>query len=91
MIVVSPVAIDPATPEEVLDHFKNMGAPFALHNYESRLALPAQRHLLISLDCATEAAFTVDEADDPLLESWPFLLIVRTRWIFTNHLSNPIK
>ena len=27
----------------------------------------------------------VDEADDPLVESWPFLLIDRTSRIFTVH------
>ena len=34
---------------------------------------------------AAETTFTVDEADDPLLDPWPFLLIVRTRRILTNH------
>ena len=32
-----------------------------------------------------KAAFTVDEADDPLLDTWPFLLIVRTGRIVTAH------
>ena len=37
------------------------------------------------MDRQTEAAFAVDEADDPLLDSWPFLLIARTGRIFTGH------
>jgi hypothetical protein len=36
-------------------------------------------------DRNAEAALAVDEADDPLLETWPFLLIVRTGRIFTSH------
>jgi hypothetical protein len=34
-----------------------------------------------------KAALAVDEADDPLLEPWPFLLIDRTGRIFTAHLT----
>jgi len=32
-----------------------------------------------------EAAVAVGEADDPLRETWPFLLIVRTGRIVTAH------
>jgi len=35
-----------------------------------------------------EATFTVDKADDPLRETWPFLLIVRTGRIVTAHVPN---
>jgi hypothetical protein len=35
--------------------------------------------------------YTVDEADGPLLDTWPFLLIVRTGRIFTAHATNPMK
>jgi hypothetical protein len=33
-----------------------------------------------------KAAFTVDEADNPLLNTWPFLLIARTGRIVTAHI-----
>ena len=39
----------------------------------------------------TETAFTVDEADDPSLESWPFLLIARTRRIVTGHVITILR
>jgi hypothetical protein len=59
-------------------------------NYgEPRLNLPSQRHLSISLDRTAQATFTVDEADDPLLYSWPFLLIVRTGHFFTAQAAPP--
>ena len=32
-----------------------------------------------------ERNFAVDEADDPLLEPWPFLLIARTGRVVTGH------
>jgi hypothetical protein len=34
-----------------------------------------------------ETAFAVGEPDDPLLNPWPFLLIVRTERIFTVHVT----
>ena len=34
--------------------------------------------------------FTVDKADNPLRETWPFLLIVRTGWIFTAHVRTTL-
>jgi len=40
---------------------------------------------LVPLDGTAKAALAVDEADDPLLDSWPFLLIARTRRIVTGH------
>jgi hypothetical protein len=36
-----------------------------------------------------EAAFAIDEADDPLLDTWPFLLIARTGRIVTAHVVDP--
>src|SRR5437870_1014464 len=49
------------------------------------LDLPAESAHLVSHHRDRKATFTVDEADDPLLNTWPFLLIVRTGWIFTEH------
>jgi hypothetical protein len=46
---------------------------------------------LIALNGATEAPFSVDEADDPLLYSWPFLLIARTdRFVTAAHVTQLI-
>ena len=49
------------------------------------LDLPAEPATRVPHHRDREAAFTVDEADDPLLNTWPFLLIVRTGWIVTDH------
>jgi hypothetical protein len=32
-----------------------------------------------------DGMISIDKADDPLRETWPFLLIVRTGRIFTSH------
>ena len=49
------------------------------------LHLPAEPARTIADHRNGEATFSVGEADDPLLYSWPFLLIVRTERIFTAH------
>ena len=85
VIVVSSIAIDLAASEEVLDQFQNMDTALALNDNKLGLHLPTTTHPAIPLDGAAETALTVDEADDPLLEFWPFLLIARTRRIVTNH------
>jgi hypothetical protein len=85
MVIVPPVAIDFPAAEIVPDEIKDIRTLLSLHDREDWLQLPSQLHLPIPLDWTTEAAFTVDEADDPLLDSWPFLLISRTRRIVTVH------
>jgi hypothetical protein len=60
-------------------------APLSLNHREGWLDLPTKPRGLIPEDRNTEATFAVDEADDPLRETWPFLLIVRTGRIFTSH------
>ena len=62
-------------------------APLSLNHREGWLDLPTKPRGLIPEDRNTEATFAVDEADDPLRETWPFLLIVRTGRIFTFHVS----
>ncbi len=47
------------------------------------LDLPAEPKPGVLHDTHRKASFAVGEPDDPLLESWPFLLIVRTGWVFT--------
>jgi hypothetical protein len=88
VIVPSTVSVDLSAPEEVPQLIKDMGASLSLNHDETRLNLPPKSHLLTRVDRTTEAAFTIDEADDPLLESWPFLLIARTRRIVTDHVPH---
>ena len=49
------------------------------------LDLPAEPTPGVAHHRDREAPFAVDEADSPLLDAWPFLLIVRTERIFTAH------
>ena len=85
VIVSSAIAVHRATPEEVSDQVQHVCTTFALHDCESRLHHPPDPHARIAMDRKAEAALAVYEADDPLLESWPFLLIARTGRIVTSH------
>ena len=67
---------------------KDLNTSCSLNDYEIRLNLPTDLVRLVPEDGDTEAAFSVDEADDPLLDTWSFLLIVRTGRIFTAHVFN---
>jgi hypothetical protein len=91
MVVVPTVAIDPSASEEIAEYLQRSDAPCTFYNRKSRLTLPSQRHLSIPLDRTAETAFPVDEADDPLLDSWPFLLIVRSSHFVTAHDTNPME
>ena len=66
---------------------QRIDAPLSLNHREGRLDLPTKPRGLVPEDRNTEATFAVDEADDPLRETWPFLLIVRTERIVTFHVS----
>jgi hypothetical protein len=83
VVVMSPIDEDVTASEELLHIMQNMHTPRSLYDYEDRLYLPAESVRGIAIERHAEAAFTVNETDDPLLESWPFLLIVRTRHVFT--------
>jgi hypothetical protein len=72
-------------PEEPLQEVMYLCAFHSLNYRESRLNLPAEPTRPILKDRNAEAAFAVDEADDPLRKIWPFLLIVRTNRIITIH------
>ena len=91
VIVVTSVAADVAASEEPLQLVQNLHAPRSLHHAEVRLYLPTEPTAVVPEDRNAEAAFAVDEADDPLLESWPFLLIGRTDRIVTVHVTDPTK
>ncbi len=85
VVIVPGVAIDTSALEELSYELEGRNTSLSLHDYEPRLHLPSAGHAFVPLDWTAETTFTVDEADDPLLESWPFLLIVRTERIFTAH------
>jgi hypothetical protein len=78
MIIVASVTADMAAFEVLLQFMQHVHAPGSLNHTEVRLNLPTETTALVPEDRNTEAAFAVDEADDPLLEPWPFLLIART-------------
>ena len=85
MIVPPAVSADSAAPEEPLQEVQDLFALLPLNHRERGLHLPTQSTRSIPEDRNAEAAFAVDKADDPLRDSWPFLLIVRTGRIFTAH------
>ncbi len=85
VIVVSPVEDNTSAAEEPLQLLQNLQAPRSLNHREGRLHLPADPARMVPEDRNAEATLAVDEADDPLLETWPFLLIARTRRILTCH------
>jgi hypothetical protein len=85
MVIVPSVQIQAATTEVLPDELQCMHASRSLNNSETWLHLPSDLVRRISIDRNAEATFTVDEADDPLLDPWPFLLIARTGRIFTAH------
>jgi hypothetical protein len=64
---------------------QDIDAPLSLDHDEARLDLPTQLRGVVPKERNTEATFAVDKADDPLRETWPFLLIVRTERIITLH------
>jgi hypothetical protein len=90
VVVVPSVSVDATAPKEVVDQFQTFDAALSLDDCEHRLQLPSDPHHAVALNRTTEAAFTVDEADDPLLDPWPFLLIARTGRIFTAHASTVV-
>jgi hypothetical protein len=89
VVVVAAIAADTPTSEEQLQLVQYLHRPLALNHRELRLDLPAEATRGVPEDRNAEAALAVDEADDPLLESWPFLLIGRTERIVTAHCTPP--
>jgi hypothetical protein len=91
VIVVSDISSDVTASKELLHSMQHIDAPLTLDDHEDRLGLPTDLACSISVHWNTEAALAVDEADDPLLESWPFLLIGRTGRIVTAHRPTPYE
>jgi hypothetical protein len=91
VVIVTSVAADVTAFEEPLQLVQYVHAPRSLDHAEVGLNLPAETTTVVPEDRNTEAAFAVDKADDPLLETWPFLLIGRTGRIVTAHPAHPRK
>ena len=85
MVVMSAILDDPSAAEEAHEELQSRAGRRRLGHRELVLDLPAESASRVAHHGDRETAFTVDEADDPLLESWPFLLIVRTGRILTVH------
>jgi len=85
VIVVSPIDANATASKELLQLMQNVHTPLSLDHREGWLCLPTDSVGPIAVDRNAEASFAVYEADDPLLETWPFLLIARTGWIVTGH------
>jgi hypothetical protein len=82
---------DRAAPKHLDEALERSAGRSGLRDGELVLDLPAEPTRGIPNHADRKASFTVDEADGPLLGSWPFLLIVRTGRIVTIHASDPRK
>jgi len=78
MVIASAIDTDTPTVEVLLQLMQNERTRRRLHHDEVRLALPAEPRRALPKDRHGETALAVHEPDDPLLDPWPFLLIVRT-------------
>ena len=85
MVVVSDALDDRAAAEELPEELDRGSRRCGLRDRELVLDLPAERTGRVAHHRYREAALAVDEADDPLLETRPFLLIARTGRIVTVH------
>ncbi len=85
MIVVSLLLDHHATPEDPAKGHQGGSRTTGLDHGKLVLDLPAQGHPRVSYERDRETSFPVDEADGPLLDAWPFLLIVRTGRVVTAH------
>jgi hypothetical protein len=88
MVVVPAINADLTTSERLLQLLQYMRTWRRLDDCELRLNLPAEARASLPKDRHREATFSVNEPDDPLLEAWPFLLIVRTGHIVTSTISH---
>jgi hypothetical protein len=69
VIVASVIATDLSAPEEPLQEVTHPYTLLSLDHGERRLDLPASATRSVAKDWNAEAAFAVDEADDPLRET----------------------
>ena len=85
VVVMAAVHDQMTDAEDLPEEFQRAKGGGRLGDRELVLDLPAETAPSVAHHADREAAFTVDEADDPLLDTWPFLLIVRTGRIVTGH------
>jgi len=75
-----------AAPELLFEELQCWARGRRLGHRELVLDLPAETATSVAHYRDRKAALSVDEADDPLLNTWPFLLIARTGRIVTAHM-----
>jgi hypothetical protein len=85
VVVVAVLLDDAPAPEDLTEDLERRPRRCRLRDRELVLDLPAECTARVADHRDREAPFAVDEADDPLLDAWPFLLIVRTDRIVTAH------
>jgi len=85
VIVVALVLDNAAAIEDSDEEFECRPAARGLGDRELVLDLPAESEPCVTNNRYREATFAIYEADSPLLDTWPFLLIDRTGRIFTAH------
>jgi hypothetical protein len=91
VVVVSDVLDQLPAPEHLNKEFERRAGGRRLSHRELVLDLPAEPAARVAHYRDRKAALAVDEADSPLLDPWPFLLIVRTGRIFTPHCPTLLK
>ncbi len=87
MVVVACVLDDLSALEMLQEELEGRSGRSGLSYGELMLYLPAELTSCILHNRYRETPFTVYEPDDPLLDTWPFLLIIRTDRIVTAHVS----
>src|SRR5262245_20440125 len=85
MIERSMLLDDAPAPEHLDEEVERRPRCCSLRDGKLVLDLPAEPTSVVAHHRDREAPFAVDEADDPLLGTWPFLLIDRTGRIVTAH------
>ena len=88
VIVVPAVRNDGSATEVISNEFKCFLGSCGLGDRELMLDLPAETALFVPHNRDREASFTIREPDYPLVDTRPFLLIVRTaRFITSFHIA----
>lgn len=85
MVVPPSIAVDVPAAEEPYQFFESITTRLSLHDVERWSHLPPKSHLVIGVDGAAEAAFSIDETHNPSSGHEPFLLVFRTRRVVTAH------
>src|SRR5439155_23110498 len=68
--------------EKLMQSLQNRNILLMLHHSELRKNLPTHRHARLPVDSDEEAAFSIDESDNPFCAQ-SFLLVVCTGWFVT--------